>query len=350
MNRNSMWDNEKKHELNQAKFGQYVLGHIDSMLAYWDENEVCRFANDAYMEWFGKKPSEMINKITLKELLGPLYEMNLPFIQAALKGNKQVFEREIPVAGGGIRNSIATYFPYTEKDINKGFMVHVADITLIRHPDARLIEKEKQKKHDVLRSMLNVHELERKEIAEALTESVSQTLVHCKMMLEKDAESKKRSAYTSDLASKIQSVIRELNILTGSISPPLIKIFSFNESLQDYISKFRQTVKCTISYECLNEEVESIPYDDKVAIYRIIQGYLSMQGNSNTMGNIIISLNYKTPKIDIRFSNENLQFEMPKHVRAFADIMNRVEYYEGSLKEFYVGNEHVLLIELVMPG
>ncbi len=37
--------------------------------------------------------------MSLKELLGPLYEKNLPYILAALRGEKQVFERQIRLPG-----------------------------------------------------------------------------------------------------------------------------------------------------------------------------------------------------------------------------------------------------------
>lgn len=88
-----------------------VADHITAMLAYWDKDHVCRFANSAYVDWFGKKKEEMIDKITIKELLGPLFEKNLPFISGALKGEIQTFEREIPLPTGGSRHSLANYYP-----------------------------------------------------------------------------------------------------------------------------------------------------------------------------------------------------------------------------------------------
>src|SRR5690349_11732496 len=77
------------------EMGLLVSDHIQAMIAYWDKGQVCRFANNAYMFWFGKSRDEMIGRITMKELLGPLYEKNLPYINAVLTGVKQQFEREI---------------------------------------------------------------------------------------------------------------------------------------------------------------------------------------------------------------------------------------------------------------
>jgi len=109
------------------------------MLAYWDANQVCRFANQAYLEWFGKRPEDMIDKMTVKELLGPLYEKNKPFLDEAYKGNIQIFEREIPTPEGVLRQSIATYTPDIVDGEVRGIVVHVADISYLKK-----IERERE--------------------------------------------------------------------------------------------------------------------------------------------------------------------------------------------------------------
>ena len=91
--------------------GLLVTDRVEAMLAYWDLNLVCKFANNAYMDWFGKSREEMVDKMTLEELLGPLYQKNLPYIREALKGNTQHFEREIKTPTGEVRHSFASYYP-----------------------------------------------------------------------------------------------------------------------------------------------------------------------------------------------------------------------------------------------
>ena len=114
-----------------------IVNHISAMVAYWDFNQRCVFSNDAYRHWFGKSPEEMVG-MSLKELLGPLYEKNLPYILGALRGEKQVFERQIPIPGGGFRESIATYTPDSINGVVCGFSVHVADVTILREREAAL--------------------------------------------------------------------------------------------------------------------------------------------------------------------------------------------------------------------
>ena len=115
-----------------------VVDHIPGMVAYWDASERCRFVNAAYREWFGRTRPQLIGT-TLKELLGPLYELNLPHIRAVLAGRQQVFERAIPDPVTGIpRDSLATYTPDLVDGKVVGFYVHVADATTIKEREREL--------------------------------------------------------------------------------------------------------------------------------------------------------------------------------------------------------------------
>lgn len=109
-----------------------VVDHAPAMLAYWNCEQVCLFANYAYVEWFGKGRLDVVG-LTLRELLGPLYELNLPYITAVLAGERQVFERTIPRPDGvGARESLATYTPDVENGAVRGFYVHVAEVTQLK--------------------------------------------------------------------------------------------------------------------------------------------------------------------------------------------------------------------------
>ena len=107
------------------------------MLAYWDTQQKCVFANNAYREWFGRTPEEM-NGISMETLLGPLYLKNLPYIQAVLDGKRQVFERQIPLPNGETKDTIATYTPIIVDGVVTGFTAHVADVTMLRKREAAL--------------------------------------------------------------------------------------------------------------------------------------------------------------------------------------------------------------------
>lgn len=120
-----------------------LVDHVPSMLAYWDTEQRCRFANRAYQRWFGVTPESLLGT-HIRELLGPLYELNLPYIERALSGEAQEFEREIPIPGGGgvSRHSLACYIPHVTDGAVRGFFVVVSDISALKRAQLALAESE----------------------------------------------------------------------------------------------------------------------------------------------------------------------------------------------------------------
>lgn len=135
-----------------------LVDHLDAMVAYWDANQVCVFANNAYKDWFGRSREEIIGH-TLKELLGPIYLENLPHIRAAYQGHKQVFEREFPAPDGSLRSALVTYTPDVRFGQVYGMFVHVADVTPLKQLERELMaakaRAENLATHDYLTGLPN---------------------------------------------------------------------------------------------------------------------------------------------------------------------------------------------------
>jgi diguanylate cyclase (GGDEF)-like protein/PAS domain S-box-containing protein len=135
-----------------------VLHGIDAMLGYWDVRERCKFGNTAYRDWFGISPADLLG-LPIRELLGPLYELNLPHIRAALKGEPQVFERAIPMPDGSVRHSIASYHPDISNGVVQGFTAHVTDVTKMKLLELELKaareQAERMATHDYLTGLPN---------------------------------------------------------------------------------------------------------------------------------------------------------------------------------------------------
>ena len=119
-----------------------MLGRIPALIGYWDRDLRNRLANDAYLEFFGRAPAAM-RGMHISELLGPeLYEQNLPYIQRALAGEEQLFDREIPLPSGGTRYTQASYVPDVVDGEVRGFFVLVTDISARRRAEVALADAE----------------------------------------------------------------------------------------------------------------------------------------------------------------------------------------------------------------
>ncbi len=129
---------------DEASLLRGLVDHQSAMLAYWDAQQRCRFANRAYRQWFGVDPAAMIGR-DMQEFLGPLYALNLPYIRGVLRGERQEFEREIPDPHGGpSRHSLAQYLPDIVDGSVRGFFVLVTDVTRLKEAEAALLKVERQ--------------------------------------------------------------------------------------------------------------------------------------------------------------------------------------------------------------
>jgi PAS domain S-box-containing protein len=121
-----------------ASYVRLLVDHVPSMLAYWDRDLRCRFANRAYERWFGVDPDTLPGR-SLSDLLGPtLFALNEPYIRAALKGQEQTFERVVPGPDGVKRHSLATYVPDVVDGEVMGFIAHVTEVTKLKETEAAL--------------------------------------------------------------------------------------------------------------------------------------------------------------------------------------------------------------------
>ena len=118
---------EVEHDQQLLQLGFNIIKHTDAMLSYWDKTLTCRFANDAYLRLHGKKPEEMIGNMLLSDLLGGLFENQLPYIKGVLAGKVQVFEVNRTLSSGKTKKLRGSYFPDFENGKVCGFYVHIID-------------------------------------------------------------------------------------------------------------------------------------------------------------------------------------------------------------------------------
>ena len=103
---------------------------LPTMVGFWDKQLRNQFSNQAYAAWFAVDPAKM-QGMHIRDVIGEQgYQKNLPYIEAALRGQVQRFEREI-VSPDGKQTwySLAEYLPEITHGEVQGFYAVVYDIT-----------------------------------------------------------------------------------------------------------------------------------------------------------------------------------------------------------------------------
>jgi len=115
-----------------------IADAVPGMVGYWDADLRCRFANLAYRVWFGKEPEQMVG-IRMQDLMGEeLFHRNEPYIRAALRGERQQFQRTLVKADGSTGHTLAAYIPDVEAGQVRGFNVIVTDVTELKEAEIQL--------------------------------------------------------------------------------------------------------------------------------------------------------------------------------------------------------------------
>jgi PAS domain S-box-containing protein len=108
-----------------------LLEGVDNnvLLAYWDKDLRCRYANNTYERWFGVSPKKLIGA-HVTDHLRTTYERNRLRIEAALRGEPQRFE--CTIASDPPRHCLANYIPDVVDGKVRGFFVLTSDVSELK--------------------------------------------------------------------------------------------------------------------------------------------------------------------------------------------------------------------------
>lgn len=121
---------------------QAMIKKLPGLVAYWNADLRCEFANEGYLHYFGKNHEEM-HHIHIKDLLTEaLYNLNESFILGALAGNNQSFERRITKPSGEVAYTLTQYLVVKDQNQVVGFVAYITDITQFKTAEKKALFSE----------------------------------------------------------------------------------------------------------------------------------------------------------------------------------------------------------------
>ncbi|WP_416461036.1 response regulator [Rubrivivax gelatinosus] len=136
---------ERTRELKHAIAGlaeaersaRMIADSLPGLVAYWDRDMCCQFANRGYCEWFGLTQEQILGR-PMAELLGPEFvREQSALIAAALEGEMQRYERSMSRRGDP-KDLLVHYVPDRRGDVVNGFYVMAIDISAQKRAEAAL--------------------------------------------------------------------------------------------------------------------------------------------------------------------------------------------------------------------
>ncbi|MCV7422709.1 sensor domain-containing diguanylate cyclase [Mycobacterium yunnanensis] len=106
-----------------------LVDRLPAMVAYWDADLRNVVANQAHCDFFGKTPEEIRGRHIFELLVGELGEASRPYVEAAMGGRDQIFEKTLVDHHGVTRHVQACYMPEVVGGKVGGLYVQVADVT-----------------------------------------------------------------------------------------------------------------------------------------------------------------------------------------------------------------------------
>ncbi|URI08996.1 PAS domain-containing protein [Aquincola tertiaricarbonis] len=121
-----------------------AIDAFPGVLAHWDTQMRCTFANKAYTAWMGLDPQAMVGR-TQRELFGEqIYALNEPLMRAALRGEVVRAERTRTLADGRTVYYWLHYLPDRDEHGVHGFVSVVVDVTELKTVQLQLEERSLQ--------------------------------------------------------------------------------------------------------------------------------------------------------------------------------------------------------------
>jgi PAS domain S-box-containing protein len=124
--------------MRAEQFGRTIAESMPGRVIYWDRDLRCRYANQRFFDWLGKRQEEVIGNAFERVLGKDLLANRQPRIQAVLAGEPQVFEREELGRDGRIHFTWVHYVPERRDGEVMGFFVLVHEITELKEAQRQL--------------------------------------------------------------------------------------------------------------------------------------------------------------------------------------------------------------------
>lgn len=212
----------------------------------------------------------------------------------------------------------------------------IQDVTHMKALQERLLTEERSRKQQIVRSIIEAQEQERRNLSVELHDNVNQMLASCKLMLEVACDGGEMTAVMTRKSYRaLGDIITEIRRICHDLNPSALEDIGLTDAVQQVVDVINSTDKMQVAftaYDCT--EKSAIASNDRVAIFRIIQEQLNniLKHARATKAGITIRKNGQQVLLLIEDNGVGFDVKKARKGLGLRNIQNRVDYYHGSLK------------------
>jgi len=287
-----------------------ILDHIPSMVGYWDNNLHNRFGNHAYQSWFGID-IERISGKHLREVIGEeRYRFNLPYIEAALCGEPQIFECAFPIRDSTeIMHTLTHLVPDSVDGVVHGFYVLETDITAAKAGEAAIRDSEERLRATYANLQAMV-EAERKHVAREVHDELGQVLTALRMetsMLQYELQGQPKPLLRVDeMRQLIEGMFKAVRSIAGNLRPSALDL-----GLVPAIEWLAEDFENRWNIDCaLDIDPREIQVSDaySTTLFRVIQESLTNVARHAKANSVSISLSQSRQRLHLEIHDNGCGF------------------------------------------
>ncbi|MFC7047809.1 hybrid sensor histidine kinase/response regulator [Emcibacter nanhaiensis] len=305
---------------------RFYTDNVPALIAFIDRELVLKFANKAYLEWYGDGHQETLLGHHISEFLAQQdFEFRLPYIMQAMTGESVNFDLELLNHEGRAVQFQVNYVPQFQEGEVTGYFVIYQDISARFHAEQALQKTNITLEQRVIErtselSRVNVELVKAKQLAEAATQSKTKFLAAASHDLLQPLNAARLFTHALtedvrdhmpdalDIAGKLDSSIQSADQLiralldiskldAGGIKPNISR-FALHDILDDLVSDFSIIAgqkNLDIRYVPTNAFVQS----DKGLLFSVLQNLISNAVRYTGSGRILVGCRKRGEEITV---------------------------------------------------
>ena len=224
--------------------------------------------------------------------------------------------------------------PILDEEGNLSHVVcSVMDLTERKKLEKKLVTEQVSHQKQLMQATIDGQENERHEIGKELHDNIGQQLTTIKLFLDfaKTSADEATLEMVNMALKGISDVINEVRVMSHSLVPYTLKDLGLVDSIDELIESLKRTQSLKIAFAHFGFSETSLPENQKLALFRIIQEQLNNVIKHAQAKNVTVklSVNGSGTVLEIRDDGNGFDSKKIRKGLGFINIRNRAELFNG---------------------